>query len=75
MDAGLGHGAAHRLLRRHGTPDGKFTINESIGWRITDGDYKIDAWHPRFADKLEQTLHVKNGSATVHFQFDGAKSF
>jgi plastocyanin len=42
---------------------------------LIDGDYKIDAWHPRFADTLEQTIHVKNGAATVNFQFDGAKSF
>jgi plastocyanin len=42
---------------------------------LQDGDYKIDAWHPRFADTLEQTIHVKNGAATVNFQFDGAKSF
>ena len=40
-----------------------------------DGDYKIDAWHPRFAQTLEQTIHVKNGAATVTFQFDGSKSF
>ena len=53
--------------------DGKFTIFGDAG--IADGDYKIDAWHPRFADKLEQTIHVKNGSATVNFVFDGAKSF
>jgi plastocyanin len=54
-------------------PDGKFTILG--GADIADGDYKVDAWHARFADKLEQTVHVKNGSATVDFQFDGAKSF
>jgi plastocyanin len=55
--------------------DGKFTIYQNPAAPIADGDYKIDAWHPRFADKLEQTIHVKNGSATVNFQFDGAKSF
>jgi len=55
--------------------DGKFTVYQDPGDTIADGDYKIDAWHPRFADKLEQTIHVKNGSATVHFKFDGAKSF
>jgi len=55
--------------------NGKFTIYQDTGLKIIDGDYKIDAWHPRFADKLEQTIHVKNGSASVHFQFDGAKSF
>jgi len=55
--------------------DGKFTIFQDPNMTLADGDYKIDAWHPRFADKLEQTIHVKNGSATVNFQFDGAKSF
>jgi plastocyanin len=53
--------------------DGKFTIWQ--GPPIADGDYKIDAWHPRFAATLEQTIHVKNGTATVNFQFDGTKSF
>jgi len=42
---------------------------------LADGDYKIDAWHPRFAQPLEQTVHVKNGTAIVNFQFDGTKSF
>ncbi|MEJ0000235.1 MAG: carboxypeptidase regulatory-like domain-containing protein [Verrucomicrobiota bacterium] len=51
--------------------DGSFTIAAGLA----DGDYKVDAWHPRFADVLEQTVHVKNGAATVNFQFDGAKSF
>ena len=56
--------------------DGKFTIYGSTSFvPIADGDYKIDAWHPRFADKVEQTIHVKNGSATVNIVFDGAKSF
>jgi plastocyanin len=53
--------------------EGKFTILG--GADLADGDYKIDAWHPRFADKVEQTIHVKNGSATVNIVFDGAKSF
>jgi len=55
--------------------DGKFTIFQSPAESLADGDYKIDAWHPRFADKVEQTIHVKNGSATVNLVFDGAKSF
>ena len=42
---------------------------------LADGDYKIDAWHPRFAQTLEQTVHVKNGAATINFQFDATKSF
>jgi plastocyanin len=64
-------------VRSFGVTDteGKFTIYQNASAPIADGDYKIDAWHPRFADKLEQTVHVKNGTATVDFQFDGAKSF
>jgi plastocyanin len=58
--------------------DGTFKL--IAGEILEDGDYKIDAWHPRFAQTLEQTIHVKNGtailpSAGVNFQFDGAKSF
>ena len=52
--------------------EGSFKLQ---GGALLDGDYKIDAWHPRFADTLEQTIHVKGGSATVSFQFDGSKSF
>jgi plastocyanin len=53
--------------------DGRFKLESSAD--LADGDYKIDAWHPRFAQTLEQTIHVKNGTATVAIQFDGAKSF
>jgi plastocyanin len=53
--------------------DGTFDVND--GQLLADGDYKIDAWHPRFAQPLEQIVHVKKGTATVHFQFDGTKSF
>lgn len=53
--------------------DGKFKLQMS--GVLADGDYKIDAWHPRFAQTLEQTIHVKNGTAQANFQFDGAKSF
>ncbi len=52
---------------------GAFTVQ--LGDDLDDGDYKIDAWHPRFAQPLEQTIHVKNGTAVVSFQFDGTKSF
>jgi plastocyanin len=55
--------------------DGKFHLYQGLNDELQDGDYKVDAWHPRFADTLEQTVHVKSGSATVNFQFDGAKSF
>jgi plastocyanin len=53
--------------------DGKFSLRWSAV--LVDGDYKVDAWHPRFAQTLEQTIHVKNGVALVNFQFDGTKSF
>ena len=53
--------------------DGKFKLRSS--GELADGDYKIDAWHPRFAQTLEQTIHVKNGTAQADFQFDGTKSF
>jgi plastocyanin len=56
--------------------DGSFKLQMINGGdHLLDGDYKIEAWHPRFADKLEQTAHVKNGTANVNFVFDGAKSF
>jgi plastocyanin len=45
------------------------------GSTLADGDYKIDAWHPKFAAPLEATVHVKNGTGSVAFQFDGTKSF
>jgi hypothetical protein len=54
--------------------DGTFTL-PNPGGALIDGDYKIDAWHPRFGQILEQTIHVKNGTAQANFQFDGAKSF
>ncbi|HUB66202.1 MAG TPA: hypothetical protein VL981_01800 [Candidatus Methylacidiphilales bacterium] len=55
--------------------DAKGAFKLAQGEFLADGDYKADAWHPRFAQPLEQTIHVKNGSGTVAFQFDGAKSF
>jgi plastocyanin len=54
-------------------PAGAFTIR--LGSDLENGDYKIDAWHPKFAAPLEATVHVKNGTGTVKFQFDGPKSF
>jgi plastocyanin len=53
--------------------DGSFNLRQ--GGELADGDYKIDAWHPRFAQTLEQTIHVKNGMAHADFHFDGSKSF
>ena len=52
---------------------GSFHLQDS--GKLADGTYKIDAWHPRFAQTLEETVQVKNGVGTVHFVFDGAKSF
>jgi plastocyanin len=53
-------------------PNGKATLQLSA--HLQDGTYKIDAWHPRFAAPLEQTITVKNGTATAAFQFQGPKS-
>jgi plastocyanin len=53
-------------------PDGKATLQLSA--HLLDGTYKIDAWHPRFAQPLEQTITVKNGTAAATFQFQGPKS-
>jgi plastocyanin len=52
--------------------DGAFDLQ--LSGKLLDGDYRIDAWHPKFTAPLEQTVRVKNGAATVAFQFDGAKS-
>jgi hypothetical protein len=53
--------------------DGTFKL---IGGNtLDDGDYKIDAWHPRFVQPLEKTIHVQKGVATIDFQFDAAQSF
>jgi len=54
-------------------PDGQFNL--TAGNLLLDGDYKIYAWHSRFKEPIEQTLTVKGGVGTVHFEFDGAKSF
>ncbi len=53
--------------------DGKFRVRE--GEILADDDYKIDAWHPKFAAPLEATVHVKGGIGAVSFQFDATKSF
>jgi plastocyanin len=53
--------------------DGAFMVQ--AGRELLDGTYKIDAWHPRFAQTLEQTVQVKNGVGVGNFVFDGAKSF
>jgi hypothetical protein len=55
--------------------DGTFKLWQSTDEKLADGDYKILAWHPRFADTVQAIAHVKNHSATVTLQFDGAKSF
>jgi plastocyanin len=55
--------------------DGKFKLKDGKDLNLADGTYKIDAWHPRFPAPLEQSITVKNGSATINFTLDGAKSF
>jgi plastocyanin len=54
---------------------GPFRISTAQPGGLVDGDYKMDAWHPRFAQTLEQIVHVTGGKAVVNFTFDGAKSF
>ena len=61
----------HRYFAVSAT-DGTFAVSAGA---LADGDYKIDAWHSRFAQPLEQPLKVKNGVAIINFQFDGAQSF
>jgi len=51
------------------------TFKLQLSGHLVDGDYKIRAWHPRFARQLEEIVHVKNGSGTINFQFAGAESF
>ena len=62
-------------------PNGCFAVTGADGVallqlsaHLLDGTYKIDAWHPRFVDPLEQTITVKNGTASAAFQFQGSKS-
>jgi hypothetical protein len=52
--------------------DGRAVLQLSA--HLVDGTYKIDAWHPRFAQPQEQTIVVKGGTAAATFKFDGAKS-
>ena len=52
--------------------DGTFKVQ--LSGDLNDGTYKIDAWHPKFAEPLEQTVQVKNRTAMINFVFDGTKS-
>jgi hypothetical protein len=52
--------------------DGVFDVQ--LSGQLLDGTYKIEAWHPRFAAPLEQTIQVHGGAARIAFPFDGGKS-
>jgi plastocyanin len=54
--------------------NGAFTLGFGP-YVLADGDYIIKAWHPRFHDALEATLHCVKGSGSVQFVFSGDKSF
>jgi plastocyanin len=54
-------------------PDGKFDL--TLSGQLADGAYTIKAWHPRFAQPVEQTVQVKKGVAVINFAFEGARSF
>lgn len=51
--------------------DGTFALNRVLA----DGDYEVEAWHPQFAEKLRQSVSVREGKASVNFEFALAKSF
>lgn len=53
--------------------DGTFSL--PAGATLVDGSYTIRAWHPRFAQPLEQLVQVKGGVALINLKFDGTKSF
>lgn len=51
--------------------DGTYAINRVLA----DGVYEVEVWHPQFAEKLTQTVNVRQGKAEANFEFILAKSF
>jgi plastocyanin len=45
--------------------DGNYNLKRAL----KDGTYTLRAWHPQFANPLEQKIEVKNGQATANFAF------
>ncbi len=52
-------------------PDGRYAVARAL----PDGEYVVQAWHPRFKKKLSKTVQVVNGAAQVDFAFDYSHSF
>ncbi len=50
--------------------DGSYAIARAL----PDGEYEVQAWHPRFKKKLSKTVQVVNGAAQVDFAFDYSHS-
>jgi len=51
--------------------DGTYTINRTLA----DGIYEVTAWHPKFAERITQTITVRGGHVKADFTFDLSKSF
>lgn len=51
--------------------DGRYTVERAL----PDGEYVVNAWHPRFKKSLSKTVQVVNGVAQVDFAFDYSHSF
>ncbi len=52
-------------------PDGHYQVTRAL----PDGEYVVQAWHPRFKKKLSKTVQVVNGTAQIDFAFDYSLSF
>lgn len=52
-------------------PDGRYTVERAL----PDGEYEVQAWHPRFKKRLSKTVQIVNGMAQVDFAFDYSHSF
>lgn len=46
-----------------------------IPWKLADGEYKVSAWHPQFERPVVKTVAVRNGRASVDFEFDLQTAF
>ncbi|MDB6003053.1 MAG: hypothetical protein JWR15_40 [Prosthecobacter sp.] len=61
------HDGAHAAVS---AADGHFAISRALA----DGDYVVEAWHPQFSQSITQTVTVRDGKATVDFNFDFANA-
>lgn len=46
-----------------------------IPWKLADGEYKVSAWHPQFERPVVKTVAVREGRASVDFEFDLQDAF